>query len=112
MKMNDAYPGQYLRTEDFQSPRTLTITGVEMEDVGGAQTPGEVKPVLQFEEENRGFVLNKTNFAWLADNLGEDSESWIGKQVELYQTETNYGGKLVPCTRIRAAEQQSADVPF
>ena len=112
MKMNDAYPGQYLRTEDFQSPRTLTISGGQIEEVGGALNPSETKPVLQFEEEERGFVLNKTNFQWLADNLGEDSDSWIGKKVEFFQTETNYGGKLVPCTRIRAAEQQSADVPF
>ena len=112
MRINDAFPGRFLKSADFETPQILTISGVQKEEVGGAQNPGEMKPVLRFEEEDRGLVLNKTNFEWLADNLGEESDSWTGKKVELYMTQTPFGGTIVPCTRIRAAVQKTEEVPF
>jgi hypothetical protein len=77
----------------------VTIEAVQMEsDIGEEKiTRGTVK----YREFPRTMVLNRTNTRRLISRLGDDTDEWLGKQVELYPSETDFGGRTVPCIRVR-----------
>ena len=64
---------------------------------------GEVsnKLVLRFEGRPSALAMNRTNYDFVADMLGDETEDWPGHAIELYPTKTAMGGKLVDCIRIR-----------
>ena len=102
MKMSEQFAGNYLKATDLPQPRLLTIQTVQ-----AVRMPeGDTKPSLAFFEEKRQLVLNKTNGFQLAEWFGDDAAGWSGRQVELYATQTNYSGRLVPCIRVRLPIQQ------
>lgn len=100
MKISNAFPSKYLAASDLQGQRfTLTITRVEMENVSGQDNP-EHKPVIYFQGAQKGMVLNKTNAMNVTILYGDETDAWVGKQVELYVTQVPFGDKIVPAIRI------------
>ncbi len=75
------FPGRFHKAVEQKGkpPLTLTIKDVVKE----AMDDGKVKPVLYFEEDERGLVLNVTNRNELIDRHGRNSDDWIGKKVTL-----------------------------
>ena len=67
-----------------------------MEEIGG-----EHKPVLYFQNHERGIVLNKTNSSIIADMYGEETDDWPGKRVVLYPARVEFQGKIVDAIRIK-----------
>lgn len=120
MKASDAFPSNYLSSEDFPQPALLTVARCEMQNVGqGANI--EEKPVVYFHEQTKPIILNRTNFTTLADVLGDDSDTWAGGIIVAYQTQTEYKGEQVDCIRFRAPKSEAAavvapvaeeDIPF
>jgi len=102
MKRNQAFPSKFLNKDDVESPKTWTIRGVFKEVLEG-ENGVEEKPVLDFEEEEaKPFILNQTNWIVLEDLYGEDSDSWIGKRIELYKdASVMFGSKRVGRIRCR-----------
>ena len=100
MKRSEAFPGNYLKAQHLidGGAMTLTITGVTSEVVGDRK---EEKPVASFKEDDRGLVLNCTNWDAIEEHYGADSDDWTGKTVELYATKTKFGSKMVDCIRVR-----------
>jgi hypothetical protein len=103
MKRTDAFPGNYLKAQHCidGGDMLLTITGVTMEAIGDDKRE---KPVVSFKEDERGLVLNATNWDTIADAYGDDSDDWTGKTVQLYATKTSFGSKRVDCIRVRVPE--------
>ena len=101
MKKSIAFPGIYFKAQHMidGGNMTLTITGVSMEVMPGKHK--EEKPVLAFKEDDRGLVLNGTNWDTIADCYGDDSDGWFGKTIELYAAKTEFGSKVVDCIRVR-----------
>lgn len=69
--------------------------------------------LLNFKETGRQLQLNQTTSEWLLDNLGDDPEQWVGKQVTLYLGEYEYDGKKNYGIRLRkpgAAASKPASV--
>jgi hypothetical protein len=112
MKISSAFPSKYLKAADLQS-RTikLAIDRVQVEDLGD-----EEKPILYFKGKSKGLVLNKTNSDVLAATLGDETEEWAGKEIELYPDKTHFQGKLVDCLRLRVPGPPPAEgaeeIPF
>jgi len=78
-------------------PIQLTVRDLDPEVKMG---DGEKQPVLYFEGNDLGMVLGaKCNRLALCDALGDDSDGWIGKTVELYVVETTFKGR--PCQGLR-----------
>lgn len=100
MKMRDMFPSKYINAGDLQPDRDVlvAIRDLQMVTIEGEDEP---KPCLCFHGAKKGLILNKTNCLVLAQGLGEDSNSWIGKTVALFATTTQFGGKLVPCVRLK-----------
>lgn len=92
-----AYPTKYLKAADLSGgPRLATVKSITIEKLGDEQ-----KPVLYFQEGSKGVVLNKTNSTILANSLGRDTDSWLGKQIELHVEPTQFQGRIVDSIRVR-----------
>ncbi len=99
MDINDAFPSKYLKAGDLKGREVkVKVAGVTLEQMGD----GEVKPVVSFEGKERGLVLNKINKEAIVTNLGSsDTDDWIGKELTLYPTQTEFAGRVVPCLRVK-----------
>jgi hypothetical protein len=111
MKLNDAYPSNYLKHADLKGRTVrLTIKDYATEEVGqGADK--ETKPVLSFRETPRKLVLNKTNATTIAEAYGDELDDWGGKHIELYPDRTSFSGKMVDCMRVRVPMDAVAPQP-
>ena len=115
MKASTMFPSEFLRAGDLDGPKLYTMTSVEMRDIGG-----DHKPVLFFQETEKGVILNKTNNNTIVQAYGDETEGWAGKQIVLYPSETDYQGKRVACIRMRKPkaaqkpiqEELNDEVPF
>lgn len=117
MKIDSAFPSKYLRADDLRGRRVkVKISHVEMADVGDAEMP-EDKPIVFFEGKSKGLVLNRTNAGTIAAVYGDETDNWVGKEIELFPTTTDFKGKRVACLRIDIPQQPpplagDGEVPF
>ena len=103
MDISKAFPSKYLKAlddiPDDEAP-IYTIRAVETETVG--QGPDAVdKPVMYFDEVNKGLVLNRTNAGVVEKLYGRDTDDWIGRRVGLYVAEVQFKCEMVPAIRIK-----------
>ena len=118
----DAFPSKWFSHKDLnEGPKLVTIKRVSMEDIAG---DGEKRPVVWFNEHDKGLGLNITNGNSIEDIAGSsDPDEWGGTALVLFKTETDFQGKRVPCVRIRPPkpgakvpepepEYTDDDVPF
>lgn len=98
MKATDLCPSPHLEAADLSGETVVTIVKVGYSEVGAEQ---ETKGVVHLEEFSRAWVLNRTNLKRLIAMLGNETDAWVGKKVSLYPSETDFGGKTVPCIRVR-----------
>lgn len=114
MNINSAFPSKYLRADEdgiTEDGRVFTIKNVKVETVGqGAKA--EQKPVLYFNELDKGLCLNKTNANFIVSILGDDdTDSWKGHQIKLIATDVEYAGDLVRGIRVRRATPKKVATP-
>jgi hypothetical protein len=82
-------------------------------DVTFEQIGDDRKPVLYFENQDKGLVLNATNIDALVAIFGTDeSEAWIGHVVELFTTGTTFQGRQTLGIRVRAVPTSSGRPPL
>ena len=98
MKQTDAFPGRFLKAADLNGRKlTLTIKAVRLEEVG--DDPSRV--VVYFKEEDRGLVLNKTNFSAIEEFTGQDdTDNWAGHRLVLGAVKVEFQGKRVLGLRV------------
>ncbi len=101
MRISEAYPSKYLKAADLDGQdRTVNIRACIQEELGqGADM--EVKPVLYFDGGQKGLVLNKTNAQAIAEDYGDDTEAWTGREIVLFIQKVTFQGKLTPAIRVR-----------
>jgi len=97
MRISEAFPSQYLKAADLQK-RTIrvVIDRVTTEDIGS-----DNKPVLYFQGEEKGLVLNKTNSNNIAYLFGDETDDWTGRDIELFPTIVDFQGRPVEAIRVR-----------
>lgn len=98
MRANELCPPPHLEAADIEEPRTVTIREVGFSEVGEEKA---TKGVIYFAEFTRGMVLNRTNLRRIIDQLGNETDTWKGRQITLYASETDFGGRTVPCIRVK-----------
>lgn len=98
MRISDQFPSKYLSAPDLKNREVVvTMARVEMEEVGEGQ-----KPVLYFEDKDKGLVLNKTNATEISNLYGDDTNDWIGEAITLFAAMVSFQGKTVPAVRVKA----------
>ena len=101
MNIDEAYPSKYIKESDLQGQsRVLTIARVSVESLD--QSSGETKPVVYFQGAQKGLVLNVTNKNVFVLLYGKETNNWTGRPIELYPSQTDFRGEVVPCIRCRA----------
>ena len=99
MRVSEMFPSKFYKHPDLDGkPAMKVIDFVEEQEIG---RNGDRCPVLFFEGEPRGMVLNKTNARFLATKFGDDSGGWKGKEVILFPAVVDYAGKPTPTIRLR-----------
>jgi hypothetical protein len=109
MLMSEKFPSPYLRGADFEDapPRVLIIKSVADEEVGKER---EEKTVVRFHKEEKGLVLNKTNWRVIEKAYG-DTDSWPGKPIELFGVVVEFSGESQPGIRCRIPKVKPAAKP-
>ena len=108
-KVSEMIVSKFLRKEDFDEDRVLTIKGVKLEDVGNQ---GEQRWVVHFREVDKGMVLNITSIRVLEGAFGDDSDDWTGERVMVYvDPNVSFQGRVVGGLRLRAPKKQQAAPP-
>lgn len=100
MKANELCPAPHLEAADLDQHKDTVVT---IKDVGFAKVGEEKedKGTVTFEEFPRSMVLNRTNLKRIINQHGNDTDKWIGEAISLYASETDFGGRTVPCIRVR-----------
>lgn len=111
MKINDAFPSDYIKGSEVERPVLFVMSHVEMRDVGD-----DHKPILFFVGQEKGLVLNKGNAQTISETYGENTDGWQGKQIVLYfNPDVMYAGKKTGGIRVRkpkvATKPQEAAPP-
>jgi hypothetical protein len=104
MRRSDAFPSRYLSQDDVRAgPIRVTIKDVLMESVGQGRE-AEDRPILYFNESHiKPMVLGaKINWTTIEAAYGEDTETWVGKPLDLYHDpNVSFGGEVKGAIRIR-----------
>ncbi len=75
----DAFPGNFIEAAHIPEGREITLTIKRVADKGTVKSAdGRVieRPVVYFEETDRGWAANKTNCRLLALTYGGDFAKW------------------------------------
>lgn len=85
LSYDQLFPSRFIKAGEFAGkPVTLTITGVELEDLEKEDNTTKTSPIVTFAETKRQWVLIKTNAQCLVAMWGPDTDGWIGHKVTLY----------------------------
>ena len=113
MKLNDAFPSAYLKSEDFAEgeEKELTIARLTIEEMTARDQTKEQKPVLHFKDFDKSIVVNATNWKRIVTVTGqEDSDNWTGKKVTLYTEIVDAFGEMKPAIRVKLVSAKQAAV--
>lgn len=98
MNIDEIYSSnKSLKAEDLKG-RSVKC---KISEVGTVEFDGEKKLEIKFVGKEKTLVMNKTNAKIVAEHYGKDTEKWVGQEIEIYPTKTDYAGKLVDCIRVR-----------
>ena len=110
MNINDVYKSanDHLKAGDLPKGKQVKVTIEGYEVVEFDDKP---KIVLSFVGKDKTLVLNKTNATAIAGVHGDNTEAWKGKDICIYPTKTDFGGKLVDCIRVNVPMETVEAVP-
>lgn len=103
MRISEEFSGTWLKAIDLRGHHVpVVISHVKREEIGQGEDR-EFKPVVYFQNKDKGLVLNKTNGTAIAELHGDDTDGWEGKPIVLYPTKVQFGSKMVDAIRVEAA---------
>jgi len=118
MNINDVYQSSsnFLRAADLKGQTIpLTISDIGTHVFNEGKSDQKVQIILTFEGKEKKLGLNATNARTIGALLGDESDNWIGKQIKIYPTKTDFAGEMVDCIRIVQDVPPEAtfdDIPF
>ena len=102
MKTSDVFPSRFVKAEDLDGDKIVTVEQVILEEVFNQQgNTKEQKPIIYFKGATKGMLLNKTNWSKLADAYGDESDAWKGQKCILTTVEVQAFGDVVSAIRIK-----------
>lgn len=101
--LNDLFPSPYLAAGDVENKPVVTIKNLTKKTMKNRDGEEEVKPVIFFNEFEKGMVLNKTNADIIGSLLGSVIEEWYGERVQLHSVTVEAFGKRAPAIRVMEA---------
>jgi hypothetical protein len=105
------FPSAYVAAADLKGRDvTLTISNLSINEPlraeGGTTTKKHVVSFAEMDkrpkEEQKRWVLNKTNAKTISRLYGTETDAWIGKRITLFPTTCQSFGETVDCIRVKA----------
>lgn len=112
MKSADVFPTRFLKAEELDEDVQVTIKKVVLEELEQKDGTKADKPVCYFEEGPKGLILNKTNWALIAKQHGDESDEWVGKTVILTTVDVDAFGDVVSAIRVKPPKKQGGGTAF
>lgn len=107
MKLSDAFPSNYLKSDDLNGRDvTVVIAGATMEQIGSDR-----RLVLSFQNAKKTMICNKTNAGRIAYLYGDDTDGWVGREIVITSEFVEYQGKTVKGLRVKPPQQRQAEQP-
>lgn len=103
MNINDFYQteGKWLKASDLKKDGKPVKAKLIIDRAEVVEFKDNTKKLgVFFVGKEKGLVLNKTNAALIAEQHGQDTGGWKGKEVRIYPTTTDFGGERVECIRV------------
>lgn len=92
--VREFYKRKLLAAKDLGKNKvTGTITAVYPETQKGKDSDGSTKLVVELDEGETRFQMNKTNAIALAKELGDETDDWIGRRLQIGTGPTSFNGK-------------------
>ncbi len=101
MNINEQFPSLYLKSSDLAGQ----MVKVQISDVKSEEIGTDRKMIMYFVGKQKGMVLNKTNAKTLAEQFGDETDNWIGAQIEIFSMKVDYQGRMVDGLRVRIPPQ-------
>jgi len=102
MKVSQMVESKYLRKEDIEEDKVVTIKGVRQDNLAKDGMPDEMRWVIGFQEFAKPMVLNITSIRVLEAAFGDETDDWKGKKVTLYvDPNVSFQGRVVGGLRLR-----------
>jgi hypothetical protein len=118
MNINDVYQSTstFLRAADLHgSTVKLMIAEVGTHTFDEGTPKAKTQVILGFQGKEKRLGLNATNARAIAEQLGDDTDQWPGKEIKIFPTKTDFGGEMVDCIRIVQEAPPEAlhdEIPF
>ncbi len=98
MNINEAFPsGKFLKSDDLQGRIVkLKIASLTYEKIGT-----DTKLVMYFVGKDKGMVLNKTNARTIAEVYGDDTDNWVGGDINVFSMKVDFQGRMVDGLRVK-----------
>lgn len=107
------YEKDFLGAWDFtDGDKTFTMKKAQRGELTGSGGRKSKKPVVYFQETDKGLALNATNGKTIAAMYGVMVEDWQGKKITLYKSRTTMGSEEVDCVRVRPQKPKGAASTF
>ena len=111
MKTSEVFPSKYLKGADVASGMLpVSIKMIAMETMKDSEGVEQLKPVAYFEGGIKPMVLNMTNWNFLRDHYGDESDLWTGKTAALITVKVTAFGKTTDSLRFVNAPKTAAQV--
>lgn len=101
MNLDQMFPSNYLKASDVEHSPVVTIKSLEFETLKG-ENGDEEKPIVYFNEFDKGMVLNKTNGNTIGGLYGRETDAWIGQRIMLFAADVDAYGKTTRAIRVSA----------
>lgn len=109
MKLNEAFPSNFLKADDLQGKNiTVEISEVTFEEIGQGRDK-ESKIIVAFKGKDKKLICNKTNANTIAKLTGsDDTDDWVGHRIILTAREVDYQGTPMLAIRVSLTKPASA----
>lgn len=105
-KTSEMISSKYLKGADVPEPVIVTIRGVKQVNIAKEDAEPEYKWAVKFAEFDKPMILNATNIKIAEKSLGDETDAWIGKEIELHFDESvQFAGEMVGGLRFRRKQQ-------
>lgn len=97
------HPSKYLSATDLRGREaTVKIRKIEPRHMLETAHGKELKPLVKFEQSDKGWLMGVTSSLVIQDLYGKDPREWIGKSITLYPTTCRgVAGDMVDCVRVK-----------
>ena len=85
MNLKEVFTSKWLKGDDIEDPRTVTIENVTIEEFDNRDRPGQKdkKVALHFRGEDQGMICNVGMRNIVMGFYGPDTDDWIGKKIRI-----------------------------